>query len=53
MNKEVIDKNETLSNIEYLSDVAPDNLSVGVEFLLFEGNKMVASGVVLQEIIDT
>jgi len=49
-NKESIRKNETLSNIEYLSDVAPDNLSVGVEFVLYEGKKAVANGIVLREI---
>ena len=49
-NKKELCKNETLSNIEYLSDVAPDNLSVGVEFMLYEGKKTVASGIVLREI---
>ena len=52
INKCVFNKNETLSNIEYLSDIAPDNLSVGVEFILYEGKKKVATGVVLREIID-
>ena len=50
-NKKKISRNETLSNIEYLSDNAPDNLSVGVEFVLYEGPKMVANGIVLREII--
>ncbi len=50
-NKKKISRNETLSNIEYLSDNAPDNLSVGVEFVLYEGSKMVANGIVLREIM--
>ena len=50
-NKKKISINETLSNIEYLSDNAPDNLSVGVEFVLYEGSKMVANGIVLCEIM--
>lgn len=50
INKKLLSKNETLSNMEYLSDMAPDNLSVGVEFMLYEGKKAVASGVVLGEI---
>lgn len=50
INKERISTNETLANIEYLSDVAPDNLAIGVEFLLCEGNKVIASGVVLREV---
>ncbi len=50
-NKKKISRNETLSNIEYLSGDAPDNLSVGVEFVLYEGPKMVANGIVLREII--
>lgn len=49
-NKEKLCENETLSNIEYLSDVAPDNLSAGVEFVLYEGKKAVANGIVLREI---
>ena len=50
-NKKEICENVTLSNIEYLSDVAPDNLFVGVEFMLYEGKKTVASGIVLREIV--
>lgn len=50
-NKKKISINETLSNIEYLSDNAPDNLSAGVEFVLYEGSKMVANGIVLREIM--
>ncbi len=51
INKKMLCENETLSNMEYLSDVAPDNLSVGVEFILYEGKKAVASGIVLREIV--
>ena len=49
-NKEKLCENKTLAYIEYLSDVAPDNLSVGVEFALYEGRKKVANGIVLREI---
>lgn len=49
-NKARISDTETLADIEYLSDVAPDNISIGVEFLLCEGNKVVANGVVLREV---
>lgn len=34
INRKIICKNETLSNMEYLSDSAPDHLSAGVEFML-------------------
>lgn len=51
INKKVISKSETLAHMEYLSDVAPNNLSVGVEFMLYEGKRNVASGVVLREIV--
>ena len=50
MNKEMLSRNETLANIEYLSDAAPDDISVGTEFSLCEGNKLVASGIVIHEI---
>ena len=51
INKRELCKNETLSIMEYLSDVAPDNLSADVEFVLYEGKKVVASGVVLREVM--
>ena len=49
-NKKKLSEMETLSNIEYLSNDAPDNLSIGVEFVLYEGPKAVANGIVLREI---
>lgn len=51
INKQVLGQNETLADMEYLSDDAPDNLSAGVEFMLYEGSKNVASGIVLREIV--
>lgn len=45
--KERISSQETICEIEYLSDEAPDNLKRGVEFELYEGPKLVAMGVVL------
>ena len=49
INKLVLNTNETLSDIEYLSNKAPDNLASGVEFVLSEGSKLVANGVILRE----
>lgn len=49
-NKKILRNNETLCHIKYLSEIAPDNLYVGVEFMLYEGRKIVAKGVVLREI---
>lgn len=51
INKKVLCENETLAHMEYLSDAASDNLFPGVEFKLYEGPKVVASGVVLREIV--
>lgn len=50
-NKKFLHENKTLCHMEYLSDVAPDNLYAGVEFMLYEGNKVVAKGVVLREMV--
>ena len=50
VNKERLSENETLSEIEYLSSMAPDNIAIGVEFELREGDKLVAKGVVLEDI---
>lgn len=33
--------------IKYLSDEAPNNLFIGVEFELYEGPKMVARGIIV------
>lgn len=44
---EVINEKETISEIKYLSDDAPDNLYKGVEFELYEGSRLVATGVIL------
>ncbi len=49
-NIKLLCENETLSNIRYLSEFAPDDLSAGVEFMLYEGNKNVATGVIVREI---
>jgi len=46
-NKKSISDYETIAEIRYLSDKAPDNLKKDVKFELYEGNKLVASGVVL------
>ena len=50
VNKEFFSAQETLSEIRYLSDEAPDNLKSDLEFCLFEGRKKVAQGLILREI---
>jgi len=46
-NKETVAELETIAEIRYLSENAPNNLDKGVEFDLFEGVRKVASGIVL------
>ncbi len=46
-NKELISDVETIAEINYLSENAPDNLSKDVEFELYEGSKFVGEGIVL------
>ena len=46
-NKEVINDRETIAEVKYLSDEAPDNLKTNVEFELHEGIKLVAKGIIL------
>jgi len=43
-NIEIVSSTETLAEVRYLSDQAPDNLSIGVEFELFEGKRLVGYG---------
>lgn len=50
LNKTMLKGNETISTLRYLSDSAPDNLTPEVEFSLYEGPKLVAEGILLQEI---
>ena len=37
----------TIAEIHYLSDMAPDNLKKDLKFELYEGNKLVALGIIL------
>lgn len=46
-NKKKINAYETMAEIKYLSDEAPNNLFIGVEFELYEGTKLVARGIVV------
>ena len=46
---QVIDTFKTISKIQYLSEKAPKNLSPGVNFMLYEGFKLVATGIILDE----
>ena len=46
-NKESISYFETIAEIKYLFENAPDNLHKDVEFELYEGSKLVGKGIVL------
>ena len=48
-NIESVSEYETIAEIHYLFDSAPDNLYKGIEFGLYEGTKLVANGIVLPE----
>lgn len=50
INKERLSEQETMSEMRYLSEIAPDNLKEGTEFCLYEGRKMIARGEILREI---
>ena len=50
INKKHLSEQETISEMRYLSEIAPDNLKVGMEFCLYEGRKMIAQGEILREI---
>lgn len=50
LNKQVVNKNETIAELEYLADTSPDNLFTGTKFELREGNRLVATGIILGEI---
>lgn len=45
--KETINANETIAEVRYLAIEAPDNLYKGVEFELYEGNNLVANGIII------
>ena len=46
-NKSAVSDFETIAEVRYLSEKAPDNLNKGVEFELYEGSKLVATGIIL------
>lgn len=46
-NKELLSEHETIAEIQYLFENAPDNLHKGVKFELYEASKLVANGIVL------
>lgn len=50
-NKKSLSENETISEVEYFSEFAPDNLQEKVRFQLYEGKKIVANGIILNKII--
>ena len=45
-NQEQIAELKTIAEVYYLVVEAPDNFKVGAEFELFEGNKLVAKGII-------
>ncbi len=47
INKEKINDFETIAEVKYFSDKAPDNLKKDVEFSLYEGSDLVAQGIIL------
>lgn len=49
-NTKNIGENETEATVHYLSSFAPDNLRKNSKFELYEGVKMVAKGIIIQEI---
>ena len=46
-NQEIFSEFETIAEVKYLSEKAPDNLEKDVEFELYEGSNLVAKGVIL------
>ena len=50
VNKTIMSGTESLAEIEYLSENAPDNLERDVEFELYEGSKLVAKGVIIHKV---
>lgn len=49
LNRKTLSRNETISEIEYFSEFAPDNLRENTKFQLYEGKKRVAKGIILEE----
>jgi hypothetical protein len=45
--KKVISDSETISEVKYLSEKAPNNLDKDVEFELYEGRRLIAKGIIL------
>lgn len=52
VNVKYIGENITEATIEYLSELAPNNLRENVEFELYEGAKNVAKGTIVHRIIN-
>ena len=47
--EEVCSDLETISKLTYLSDNAPKNLFLNTEFELYEGAKLVATGIIIED----
>lgn len=49
-NLEKINTLETIAEVKYLSELAPNNLGIGKEFKLYEGAKKVANGIIIKSL---
>ena len=49
-NLEKINTLETIAEVKYLSELAPNNLGIGKEFKLHEGPKKVANGIIIKSL---
>ena len=51
-NVKTIDTFRTISKIQYFSEKAPNNLFPGIKFMMYEGYRLVANGIVLEKIVE-
>ena len=46
---QIVNTSKTICKIQYFSELAPQNLFPGAKFMLYEGLKLVATGIVLKK----
>ena len=51
-NMRIIDTFRTISKIQYFSEKAPHNLFPGIKFMMYEGDRLVANGIILEKIVE-
>lgn len=51
-NVKIIDPFRTIAKIQYFSEKAPNDLFPGIKFMMYEGCRLVANGVVLEKIVE-